>query len=158
MAALIRILPALFLFLLGLPSFATAAAGTPQNVQVSSQVVFGMQSVYPDTIYQYQEPSTTMAQFQGSTIVSIPANSTDTAVSIASLFPASTAPICIGVSEMTNPSLATLSVGLSNGGPRINLASAGFFLFRVNGGTPTFYVDNSDLTNAALLRVFLLGN
>lgn len=136
------------------PAFAAAAA---QNVQISTQVGMGLQAVYPQTIYTYQEPSTTTAQYQASTVLTITHNTVNNAVSIASLFPAFATPICIGICEITSPGL-NLSVGLSSGGPRVSLAAGGFMIFRTATGLPTFYIDNADLTEDAQIRVFGLSN
>lgn len=136
---------------------ATAPSSTAQNIQLSSQMVFGLQNVYPNTIFQYQEPSTTTAQFSGSTAVTIPANSTDNVVDTATLFPAFGTPVCFGLHEVTSPALP-LNIGLSAGGPRIQMNAAGFMIFRVAAGNPVFYVDNPSATDDAALQVFGMSN
>jgi hypothetical protein len=144
------------LALFALPVLAVPVS-TSSNVQIGSQVVFGLQNQFPNTLFQYQEPNTTTCQFEGSSIVQVAANSTDTQVNTATLFPGFTKPVCYVVTEITNPSLP-LNIGLSNGGPRLQLAAGGFLLVRVEGGFPTFYVDNPSATQPALLRVVALSN
>lgn len=151
----IRVIAALLWLVSCAPAF--AAASTAQNIEINSQVVFGLQSAFPNMLFQYKEPSTTTAQMQGSTIVLIPANSVDNAVNLATLFPGFNMPLIFGVAEVTSPSRA-LNIGLSAGGPRINLAATGFMLWRANGAFNTLYVDNASLTEPALLRVFGMGN
>lgn len=143
-------------FSLLLPA-AVVSAGVAQNIQLSSQMVFGLQSVYPNTIFQYQEPSTTTAQFSGNTVVTIPAASTDNVVSVAALFPGFVTPVAIGIQEVSDPAVQ-LDVGLSAGGPRIKMAESGFMVFRTASGLPTLYIDNADATHDANLRVFGLSN
>lgn len=152
LAGLLFTLFALFV----LPALAVPV-GTANNVQIGSQVVYGLQSQYPDVLFQYQEPTTTTCQFQGSTIVQVAANTTNTTINTATLFPGFTTPVCFVVQEITSPS-QQLNIGLSNGGPRIQLAAGGFLQARVNAGFPTFYVDNPSLTQAALVRVVALSN
>lgn len=134
-----------------------AAAGVSQNIQLGAQMVMGMQSQYPNTLFQYQEPVTTTAQFQGSTIVSVPANTTNNQINTATLFPGCVTPVAIGVQEMTNPGLQ-VNVGLSSSDTRLQIAPGGFILLRLNGGFPTFYVDNPSVSSPALVRVFILSN
>lgn len=138
-----------------LPALA-APVGVAQNVQISSQVAMGLQSVYPETLMQYQEPTTTTAQFSGATTVTIPANTSDNAVSIATLFPAFATPICIGLEDVTSGGVA-LNVGTDSGGTKIHMAANGMIVYRTADGTPVFFVDNSTNTDAAL-RVFGLSN
>jgi len=133
-----------------------APAGVAQNVQIGSQVVFGLQSVYPQTLLQYQEPTTTTAQFSGATTVVIPANSTNNQINTAALFPAFTTPVCIGLQDITNPGVS-VGVGTSSTDTRVQIAANGFVVYRTASGLPTFYVDNA--TNApAAIRVFGLSN
>jgi hypothetical protein len=135
----------------------SAAVAAAQQCQIGGQVVFGMQNQYPNVVFQYYEPTTTTVQYSGSTVVSIPANSTNNVVSVATLFPGWQVPVAIGIQEITNPSLQ-LNVGLSSGGPRINMNPAGFMLFRTINGTPTFYVDNPSASSIGLLQVFGISN
>lgn len=136
---------------------ALSQSGTAQNVQIGAQVVFGLQNQFPDTIFQYQEPATTTAQMSSSTVVAIPANSTNNAISTSTLFPGFTTPVCWGIAEITSPSLP-LNIGLSSGGPRLQVAGAGFLLVRTVAGKPTFYIDNPSVNQAALVRIFGLSN
>ncbi len=154
-------IPALLLASLGLVfafclfAYSTFAAGTNQNVQISSQVALGLQSAYPQTILQYQEPSTTTAQFSGSTTVTIPASSTDNQINTATLFPGITSPICFGIEDVTDPGVA-VSYGTSADDERINLAAGGFAVYRVASGMPTYYFDNATASDASI-RVFVMG-
>ncbi len=143
---------------LGLSVYAAFAqpSGVAQNVQISSQVVMGLQGIYPDILLQYQEPTTTTAQFAGSTTVVIPANTTGNVVSCATLFPAFASPVCIGLQDVTNPG-QQVNVGTSTDDGRINMAASGFFVYRVADGLPTFYIDNPGDSDAAI-RVFGLSN
>lgn len=133
------------------------AAAPAQQVAIACQVVQGLQSVYPNVLFQYQEPGTTTAQFGSSTVVSIPANSTNNTINTATLFPGCVTPVAVGIAEITSPGLP-LSLGLSNGGPRLNLAAGGWNVTRVVSGFPTFYVDNASPSTAALVQVFILSN
>ena len=154
---LASLLLAFFLVLLGARSYATPAA-TPQQIQIGQQFVFGMQSVFPNTLFSYQEPYTTTCQLSGSTIISVPANTSNQAISIAALFPAFVNPVAIGIVEVTSPS-QQVNIGLASGGARIHLAEGGFATFRVSTtNLPTFYVDNPSATDAALIQVFGLSN
>jgi hypothetical protein len=134
-----------------------AASATAQQIQLSTQVIFGMQQQYSSPIFNYTEPSTTTAQYFGNTTVSIPANSTNNVINTATLFPAWNTPVCIGIAEITTPSL-NLNVGLSSGGPRFQLAPGGYLVYRSNGGLPSIYVDNPSASSAALVQVFGLSN
>ena len=136
------------------PAFAASATG--QNIQIGAEVVMGLQSVYPNTLFQYQEPPATTAQFQGSTILSIPPTSTNNTVNTATLFSGMATPILVGIADITNPGVQ-LSVGLDSGGAREVMAPNGFHIVRVASGFPTFYIDNAT-SGAALLRVFILSN
>lgn len=132
-------------------------SASPQNVQIGVQAVFGQQQTYPYQLFQYVEPSTTTCQFGTSTIVKIPANSTNNAINTATLFPGLTTPVLWGIADVTYPPLG-MNVGLSSGGARQNMAPQGFWITRVQSGFPTFYVDNPSASNAGLIQVFTLSN
>lgn len=138
-----------------LPAF--AATGTSNQVQISSQLCFGIQNQYPNILLQYQEPSTTTAQFVGSTTVVIPANTANNTIDTATLFPGFQTPVAFGIQEITNPSLP-VNIGLDSSGARLQMAPGGFMVFRVAGGTPTFYVDNPSLTTAAVVTIVGISN
>jgi hypothetical protein len=133
-----------------------APTGVAQNIQISSQVAMGMQGVYPETLLQYQEPSTTTAQFSGATTVTIPANTTDNAISVATLFPAFATPVVLGFQDVTSGGVS-VSFGLDSGGTKVAMAANGITVIRMASGTPTFYFDNATANDAAI-RIFGLSN
>lgn len=143
--------------LVPLTAQATGPTSTAQQFQISTQVAFGMGNQFPDLLYYYQEPTSNTAVMDGSTNVVINANSTNTAISTATLFPGVNTPVLWGIAEITNPALP-LAVGLSSSGPRMQMAAGGFWITRVASGSPTFYVDNTDPANKALVRVFMISN
>ena len=131
-------------------------AATAQQIQIAAQVAFGLSNEYPNVLFQYTEPTTTTAGLAASTIVQIPANTTDNAIVTATLFPGFTTPLLWGIAEMTNPGIQ-LNVGLASGGARLHMAVGGFWITRVNGTGTTFYIDNAS-SSIALLNVFALSN
>lgn len=135
--------------------FSTFAAGVNQNVQISSQVAFGLQSAYPEILLQYQEPSTTTAQFSGATTITIPANTTDNTINTATLFSGITTPIVMGFVDVTNPGVS-IGIGTAADDTRIEMAAGGFIIYRTASGMPTFYADNAT-DNDANIRVFVMG-
>lgn len=112
----------------------------------------GLQGIYPLTVFNYAEPTTTTAQYSGQSSVTIPANTTGNVVSCATLFPGNAAPICVSVQDVTSGGVA-LSLGLDSSGTRIPMAANGFQLFRTagtSGSQIVFYVDNNTATDASL--------
>lgn len=136
---------------------ATAPSASAQQIQVSGQLCFGTQNVYPNVLFQYQESGLTTAQYGGSTTISIPANTTNQAINTATLFPGIVTPVAFVVQEITNPP-QQLNIGLASGGARIDLNPQGFLMVRVSGGFPTFYLDNPSMSEAALVQVSYLSN
>lgn len=151
-----KLLLAFLLSTLTLAAYATTPVGTSQQVNISGQMAFGTQQVYPNVLFQYQEPGTTTAQFSGSTTIAIAGSTSNVAVNTATLFPGVNTPICYVLQEITNPP-QQLNVGLASGGARLDLNPQGFLMVRVVGGTPTFYVDNPEST-PGLLQVSVLSN
>jgi hypothetical protein len=135
----------------------TYTNASPQQVQISSQICFGLSQNNNTVLQNYNEVSTTTALFQGSIDVPVPANSTNNAFNLATLFPVANTPLLWGIQDISNPG-TQVNVGLSSSGPRFNLNPNGYLTARVNGGAPTIYIDNPSMSNGAIIQLFLLSN
>jgi hypothetical protein len=139
------------------PSTSTYTNAAPQQVQINSQIVFGLAQNNNTVLQNYIEPNTTTALFPGMLLVVVPANSTNNAYNLATLFPLANTPIMWGIMDVSNPG-QQINVGLAASGQRFMLNPNGYLTARVNGGAPTLYIDNPSASVNALIQLFMLSN
>lgn len=135
-------------------SYTNAAA---QQVQINSQVVYGLSENNNTVLQNYIEPSTTTALFQGSIVVVVTANTTNNTYNLATLFPVANTPIFWGVMDISTPG-QQVNIGLASGGARFSVSPNGFINVRTNGAFPTLYIDNPSASTNAILQIYMLSN
>jgi hypothetical protein len=132
----------------------------PQQFQCSAQVNFGLSDQSNSLLLNYQEPNGNTALYQFTQTQFVPANSTNNAYNLASMFAASNTPAVIGWYDASNPG-QQMNWGMQSGGSRFDMNLNGFTLLRVTNATatlPTIYVDNPSPGNVGILVFFCISN
>jgi hypothetical protein len=130
---------------------------TSQQVQINSQIIFGLAQNNNTVLLNYIEPDTTMALFSGSLVVVVPPNTNNNTYNLTTLFPVANTPILWGMVDISNPG-QQVNWGLASSGARFDMNPNGFFVCRVNGSAPTLYIDNPSASVDALIQLFVLSN
>jgi len=135
----------------------TYSNAAPQQVQINSQICFGLSQNNNTVLQNYIEPNTTTALFQATLVVVVTANTTNNTYNLATLFPVANTPILWGMEDISSPG-QQVNWGLASGGQRFNMAPNGYFVCRVAGGAPTLYIDNPSMSVNALIQLFVISN
>lgn len=139
------------------PVSSAVTNATAQQVQINSQIIFGLSQNNNSVLQNYIEPNTTTALFAGSLPVVVPADSVNNEYNLSTLFPLANSPILWGLEDKSNPG-QQVNVGLTASGPRFFINPNGYLTARVNGGAPILYIDNPSANSAALLMLFMMSN
>lgn len=143
------------------PAKGQATNATAQQVEINSQVAFGLGYQSNQTLMNYVAPGTLTAKFALQTTVFIPPSTTAQAVNLATLFPFINTAIVYGLQDITAAGQAITVSMKSDGTNGMPQAAGGFSEWRVNcaiASAPTLYLTNSDATNYAIVKVFCLAN
>lgn len=123
------------------------------------QAFLGSPDFQHQTVANFQSNETFTAAAVANTIVSVPANTTDQAVNLATLFPALTATSFIVVQDVTATPGQPFSVTTVSGSGRIAIAGGGFLAWTQNGGAPpTLYLTNPSTTTASDIQISVMSN
>jgi hypothetical protein len=141
------------------PAYPQASNATANQIEINTQVSYGLGFQNNTNLIDYVEPGTTTALYNGQTTVFIPPSTTDQAINLATLFPYVNTPLLWGVQDISNPGQSfSLAMAASAGSQKFTIAPGGFQINRVNGSAPILYVSNSDPSNYVILKVFMLAN
>ena len=134
-----------------------ASNGQANQIEINSQIAYGLGYQSNEVFLNYVEPGTTTALFGQTVTVAVPANTTNYPINLATMFPNVNTAIMYAVEDISNPG-QQVSIGMDSGGSRFIMAPGGFFECRVNGSSPTLYVDNASVNQYALLKVVCIAN
>lgn len=104
-----------------------------------------------EVLFSYAEPSTTLASTSASAIIQVPANTSNVAANLASLFPAFSAPSHIILHDVSSPGLG-IKFSPANTGTKLSIKPNGMAVWCTNGELPTIYLDNTG-NSIAYIRI-----
>jgi hypothetical protein len=131
---------------------------TAQQAYVSVQAYLGLPDYTHQTVIDFVSQTTFTANAPLITTVTVPANTTDQSVNLATTFPGITAVLFLSVADVTNPG-QPFSITTTSGSGRIQIAASSCAAYLTNSITPpTLFLTNPSVTTASVIYIGILTN